>query len=140
MAAFSYGVRQAMTGRKSGAAAAGGDEQCAVCSGWRSGATVGVLVVRKVTRTAQAYTPEGLGRLRWPRSADGLRELADAVREGMAEREQELRVALGVDAGTSIRQARTCSRTRPAARHRTTSDPAVPGARSDPPATARRPH
>jgi hypothetical protein len=32
--------------------------------------------------------------------ADGLRDLADAVREGMAEREQELRIALGVDAGT----------------------------------------
>lgn len=31
---------------------------------------------------------------------DGLRELAAAVREGMAERESELRVALGVDAGT----------------------------------------
>ena len=31
---------------------------------------------------------------------EGLRELAEAVREGMAEREAELRIALGVDAGT----------------------------------------
>ena len=31
---------------------------------------------------------------------EGLRELAAAVREGMAEREEELRIALGVDAGT----------------------------------------
>ena len=32
---------------------------------------------------------------------DGLRELAAAVREGMAEREGELRLALGIDAGTA---------------------------------------
>jgi len=71
------------------------------------GATVGVLVVRRVTRAAQAYTPEGVGRSA-ASLADGLRELADAVREGMAEREQELRVALGVDAGTiDPEQART---------------------------------
>jgi hypothetical protein len=63
------------------------------------GAAAGVLVVRKVGRAAQAYTPEGIGRSA-ASLADGLRELADAVREGMNEREQELRIALGVDAGT----------------------------------------
>ncbi len=63
------------------------------------GATVGVLAVRKVTRAAQAYTPEGFGRSA-AGLADGFRDLADAIREGMAEREQELRIALGVDAGT----------------------------------------
>lgn len=62
------------------------------------GATAGVLVVRKLTRTAEAYSPEGLGRSA-SALAEGLRELADAVRDGMAEREQELRVALGIDAG-----------------------------------------
>jgi len=31
---------------------------------------------------------------------EGLREMADAVREGMAERETELRYALGMDTGT----------------------------------------
>lgn len=62
------------------------------------GAAAGVLAVRKVAQTAQAYTPEGiaggLGQV-----ADAVRDFAAAVREGAAEREQELRVALGVDAG-----------------------------------------
>jgi uncharacterized protein YoxC len=56
------------------------------------------LIVRKVGRAAQAYTPEGIGRS-LASLGDGLRELADVVREGMAEREQELRQALGADAG-----------------------------------------
>ena len=63
------------------------------------GATAGVLAVRKVTRAAEAYTPAGVSRS-LASLGDGLRELADAVREGMAEREGELRIALGVDAGT----------------------------------------
>jgi hypothetical protein len=62
------------------------------------GATAGVLVVRKINQTAQAYTPEGVGRS-ISSLADALRDAADAVREGMAEREAELRLALGVDAG-----------------------------------------
>jgi Family of unknown function (DUF6167) len=63
------------------------------------GAVVGVLVVHRVTKAASAFTPEGVaGSL--SSLGDGLRELAGAVREGMAEREHELRVALGVDAGT----------------------------------------
>jgi len=60
------------------------------------GATVGVLVVRRIDRAARAYTPEGIGRS-LSSAADGLRDLADAVREGMAEREGELRRALGVE-------------------------------------------
>jgi Family of unknown function (DUF6167) len=63
------------------------------------GATVGVLVVRRVGKTIEAYSPAGVGRS-LNSVGDGLRELADVVREGMAEREAELRVALGVDAGT----------------------------------------
>lgn len=62
------------------------------------GATVGVLVVRKVNKTAQAYSPEGLSRS-LGNVAEAIRDAADVVREGMAEREAELRVALGVDAG-----------------------------------------
>jgi hypothetical protein len=62
------------------------------------GATAGVLVVRTINRTAQAYTPEGVARS-LSSVADALRDAAEAVREGMAEREQELRLALGVDAG-----------------------------------------
>ncbi|MFG2057948.1 DUF6167 family protein [Micromonospora sp. NPDC048930] len=60
------------------------------------GLAVGVLVVRKATRTAQAYTPAGI--------ASGLSESAgslvesvrgfvDDVRAGMAEREQEIHEA-----------------------------------------------
>jgi hypothetical protein len=61
------------------------------------GATVGVLVVRRVTRAAQAYTPEGVARS-LSGLGEGLREMASVVREGMAEREAELRAALGADA------------------------------------------
>jgi|1186.fasta_scaffold871566_2 hypothetical protein len=63
------------------------------------GATVGVLVVRRVSRAAQAYTPEGIGRS-LTAAVDAVRDLAEDVRAGMNEREQELRVALGVEAGT----------------------------------------
>ena len=55
------------------------------------GATAGVLVVRKLTQTAQAYTPAGV--------ASSIEGLGDAVREGMDTRETELRVALGIDSG-----------------------------------------
>jgi Family of unknown function (DUF6167) len=62
------------------------------------GATAGVLVVRKISKVADAYTPEGVGRS-LSSLADALRDVADAVRTGMAEREAELRLALGVDTG-----------------------------------------
>lgn len=67
------------------------------------GASAGVLVVRKVTKTAQAYSPTGMaqgisGGL--SELGEGLREMAEAIREGMAERETELRYALGIDTGT----------------------------------------
>lgn len=62
------------------------------------GATAGVLVVRKVTKAAESYTPEGMAR-GLSSLGDGLREMASVVREGMAEREAELRLALGVDEG-----------------------------------------
>ena len=48
----------------------------------------------------EAYTPPG-SPTGCPSFGDGLRELAAAVREGMAEREGELRLALGIDAGTA---------------------------------------
>lgn len=64
------------------------------------GATAGVLIVRKLTATANRLTPTGMqsgiagavGNL-----ADAIRDFGDAVREGMAEREQELREGLGLD-------------------------------------------
>lgn len=62
------------------------------------GATVGILVVRKVANTAKAYTPEGVAQ-GLTGLGDGLREMAAVVKESMAERDAELRIALGVDEG-----------------------------------------
>ncbi|MBA2416011.1 MAG: hypothetical protein H0V64_09030 [Geodermatophilaceae bacterium] len=64
------------------------------------GGTVGALVVRKASRAAQQLTPAGIaGNL-----ADGIRDLGAAVREfttdvreGMQEREEELRDGVGLD-------------------------------------------
>jgi len=82
------------------------------------GATIGILVVRKVSRAAQSYTPEGISRSLGG-LAEAVRDAADVVREGMAEREQELRVALGVDAGDlDPEQARDLLERPSAARHR----------------------
>jgi hypothetical protein len=63
------------------------------------GATVGVLVVRKLTSTAKAYTPEGVAQ-GLSGIGEGLREMASVVKESMAQRDAELRLALGVDEGT----------------------------------------
>lgn len=81
------------------------------------GATAGVLVVRKVTKAAEAYTPAGMSRS-IASLGEGLRELADAVREGMAEREEELRIALGVDTGTLDAEAAQSLVQDPTGRHR----------------------
>jgi len=67
------------------------------------GVTVGVLAVRKVTKVAEAYSPSGVATSFAGGLSDlgeGLRGMAEAVREGMAERETELRYALGIDTGT----------------------------------------
>ena len=67
---------------------------------WMSvGAVVGVVAVRKVSERAKDYTPTGLAAQvleRLEDIGDGLLELADAVRDGMSERESELREALGL--------------------------------------------
>ena len=64
------------------------------------GASVGILVVRKLTQAAQRVTPAGvqdsivgaLGGL-----TDALRDFTAEVKDAMAEREVELRHALGLD-------------------------------------------
>ena len=64
------------------------------------GATVGILVVRKLTATARALTPSGLaGSLSETLSELGaaFRGFAGDVREAMSEREQELMAALTDD-------------------------------------------
>jgi hypothetical protein len=68
------------------------------------GAAAGIYAVRKVSKAAEAYTPTGVAH-GLADFGDGLRELAAAVREGMAEREGELRLALGIDTGTADEQA-----------------------------------
>jgi len=60
------------------------------------GATAGILVVRKLQKTAHAYTPAGLAE-GIQGLGDSLRYFAEEVRAGMAEREIELRDALGID-------------------------------------------
>jgi hypothetical protein len=64
------------------------------------GAAVGILAVQRATRAAQRFTPAGLqtslnGSMAGLTAA--ISEFHSLVREGMAEREQELRVTLGLD-------------------------------------------
>ncbi|HEX8631754.1 MAG TPA: hypothetical protein VF755_26645 [Catenuloplanes sp.] len=60
------------------------------------GLAIGALVVRKATRKAQAYTPAGIASS-VSQSAGGLmeslRSFVDDVRDGMAEREQQIQAA-----------------------------------------------
>jgi hypothetical protein len=62
------------------------------------GVAIGVIAFRKVTAVQTTLGPEGLNRA-VGRLADGLFDFAEAVRDGMQERESELRGALGIDAG-----------------------------------------
>jgi hypothetical protein len=82
------------------------------------GAAAGVYAVRRVSKAAEAYTPAGVAH-GLADFGDGLRELAAAVREGMAEREGELRLALGIDTDTDTA-------------HDSTADPEAVGRRLDP--------
>ncbi|MDT7546987.1 MAG: hypothetical protein QOE99_3097 [Actinomycetota bacterium] len=64
------------------------------------GATVGVLVVRKMSKAAQKLTPAGMqGSLTGALGGlgDAIRDFGENVREGMAEREDLLRTELGLD-------------------------------------------
>ena len=61
------------------------------------GAAAGIYGMRRVSRAAQAVSPTGLASS-LAEVADALRELGAEVRAGMAEREVELRQALGIDA------------------------------------------
>ncbi len=69
------------------------------------GATAGVLIVRKLSSAAQKMTPAGvqsslsgsIGNL-----ADAIRSFGAEVREGMAEREDELRTELGLDGSHDV--------------------------------------
>jgi uncharacterized protein DUF6167 len=60
------------------------------------GATVGVLVVRKLSRKAGQFTPQGVAK-QIAGLGDAVRSFGEEVRAGMAAREQELRDALALD-------------------------------------------
>jgi F0F1-type ATP synthase membrane subunit a len=60
------------------------------------GVTVGALVVRKLSRTAEQLTPRGLSQS-LQGVADAVRDFVDEVREGAAVRESELSEGSGLD-------------------------------------------
>ena len=73
------------------------------------GLAVGALVVRAVTKKAQAFTPQGIAgsaRESAGHLMDSVRGFIDDVRDGMAEREQEIHAAfadgIAVDADTRV--------------------------------------
>lgn len=62
-----------------------------------AGAAIGVIAVRKVTEVKSAVGPEGLNRA-VAQLSDSVADFADAFRQGMQERETDLRSALGIEA------------------------------------------
>jgi hypothetical protein len=71
------------------------------------GVAIGVIAFRKVTEAQAnmqtALGPQGLNRA-VGRLADGIYDFADAIRDGMRERETDLRAALGVDSTEPARR------------------------------------
>ena len=62
-----------------------------------AGVTIGVVAVRKASQAKSNLGPEGLNRAVGQLS-DSIGSFADALRSAMAEREDDLRAALGVSA------------------------------------------
>jgi uncharacterized protein with PhoU and TrkA domain len=67
-----------------------------------AGVAIGVLAVRKLSQTRDALGPVGLNRA-LGQVADSVATFADAVRDGMQERETDLRLALGIDSVDDVR-------------------------------------
>jgi hypothetical protein len=71
------------------------------------GVAIGVIAFRKVTEAQASLQstlgPQGLNRA-VGRLADGVYDFADAIRDGMRERETDLRAALGVEPGELVRR------------------------------------
>jgi hypothetical protein len=71
------------------------------------GVAIGVIAFRKVTEAQASMQstlgPQGLNRA-VGRLADGVYDFADALRDGMRERETDLRAALGVESGELARR------------------------------------
>jgi hypothetical protein len=89
------------------------------------GAAAGIYAVRKVQKTMHAYSPSGLAE-RAEGVGGSIRAFAGEVRAGMADREAELREALGMDAAHD-------------AAHDAPLSPAEAADLIDHPASARRP-
>jgi hypothetical protein len=81
------------------------------------GAAAGVSAVRKVQKTLHAYSATGLAE-RAGGLGDTLKAFADQVRDGMAEREAELRDALGLEDPTGLTPAEAAELTDHPARPR----------------------
>jgi hypothetical protein len=88
------------------------------------GATVTVIVVRKVTRVKRSYGPSGLGQKAGAVGQD-VRSFVDDVLVGMHEREAELRRTLGLD-GLAARGRKPVSTTPPPPSSATTPAPITP--------------
>jgi len=67
------------------------------------GTVVGVYAVTRLKKRAQALAPESLQQSA-EKVASAIRHFGDEVRAGMAERETELRDALGIDTATTERE------------------------------------
>ncbi|MFQ4149030.1 hypothetical protein AAGW05_10065 [Arthrobacter sp. LAPM80] len=65
------------------------------------GITIGVIAARKIAAAQGAIGPEGLNRA-VGRVSDAVHDFADALRENMDERENDLRLALGIDQAPSV--------------------------------------
>lgn len=61
------------------------------------GVTIGVIAVRKISQAQQSLGPAGLNRV-VGKFTDDVYSFVDTVRDGMSQREGELRSALGLDA------------------------------------------
>jgi hypothetical protein len=64
-----------------------------------AGAAAGIYVMRRLQRTAESFTPQGIASSLGTAAndlAEAIRDFAAEVRAGMAERETELREALGL--------------------------------------------
>lgn len=60
------------------------------------GVTIGIIAVRKASEAKAKYGPEGINR-KVGSLADSVAGFADAMKQGMSEREADLRIALGID-------------------------------------------
>ena len=67
------------------------------------GVAVGVYAVTRLKKRVQVLAPESLQESA-AKVAAAIRHFGDEVREGMAERETELRDALGIDTNTDTRE------------------------------------